>query len=394
MALGMKQWLAIVGGASALIAITALPPQTLEGNPNPVAPALARYRSVAREVNSVRRGLEARRRVDSLSSIVARDAVDGLALGLPERNEVTEEGLEEWKESLGEQLDTLSRRADETVIGFYFQSLAQGTEDGIRWPALRATFAGTHEGTDYCLHVVPDRDVFDADLRGAAESGLRECRLYAKYGMPGALVQEWLRAGNAAVATRSYRDPDLDLVVIAPTASGESRYGQYRLFPFDAPVFGMNRYLGIAYGRAPIDVIRCVAGDAEACAGAFTWYGADRAARSSATADELVITAEEELLDWGSGFVYVGEYLLADLELDFGEDAFARFWTSEEPVPEAFEGAFGVGIGDWMLGWVEAEIGLDDAGPELPSGTYLPTLLTFMALAAGASLAQSRRRVA
>ena len=382
MAIGMKQWLGIAGAACVLVAIVALPPRTPEGDPNPLPPAQARYRRVNQEVDRARRGLVARRWADSLSSRAMRDAVDGLALGLPERNQVTEEGLDEWRRSLSDQLDTLSRRAEGTVIGFYYQSLNEDREGGARAPALRATFAGTHDGTAYCLRVTPDADVFDADLRRLAQSGLRACRLYAKYGMPGPQIQRWIRAGNAGFATRSYP---------GEAEREDNRYGQYRLFPIEAPVFGMNRYL---YGVPALNTVRCVARRADACAEAFTNHGADRAARSPAAADDLATAADEELLDFRSGFVYEDQYLLADLEREFGEDAFARFWRSQEPVPDAFEAAFGTGVGEWVLNWVEAEIGFDDAGPALPSGTFLPTLLTFMALAAGASLAQVRRRVA
>jgi hypothetical protein len=43
--------------------------------------------------------------------------------------------------------------------------------------------------------------------------------------------------------------------------------------------------------------------------------------------------------------------LLADLERQFGETSFARFWRSDLEVSAAFEDAFGVTPGGWMHEW-------------------------------------------
>lgn len=86
-------------------------------------------------------------------------------------------------------------------------------------------------------------------------------------------------------------------------------------------------------------------------------------------------------------------HLFADLEREFGTEAFARFWTSDAAVPLAFESAFGIDAGTWMLRWTKEEVGTHQAGPGLRAGTSLLALLTLMALAATVSFMATRRRV-
>jgi hypothetical protein len=87
--------------------------------------------------------------------------------------------------------------------------------------------------------------------------------------------------------------------------------------------------------------------------------------------------------------------LLADLEADFGPEAFGRFWRSDAPVEMAFRDAFGIDVGPWVLSWVDRIYGTVPAGPRLAgSTTTWPLGLTLALFAAIAILFSRRRRVA
>ncbi len=85
------------------------------------------------------------------------------------------------------------------------------------------------------------------------------------------------------------------------------------------------------------------------------------------------------------------DYLLADLEAEFGADAFLRFWSSGDAVEDAFESAFGVTVGEWMTVWVDSVSGTLDPGPGLPRSASSGTMLA-LGLLAGIALLRNRRR--
>ena len=43
--------------------------------------------------------------------------------------------------------------------------------------------------------------------------------------------------------------------------------------------------------------------------------------------------------------------MLDQLEREFGSAAFARFWSSGAPMPQAFANAFGTSLGSWVQRW-------------------------------------------
>ena len=85
------------------------------------------------------------------------------------------------------------------------------------------------------------------------------------------------------------------------------------------------------------------------------------------------------------------EYLLADLEAEFGADAFLRFWSSTESVEDAFESAFGVEVGEWMTVWVDSVSGTTQPGPGLPRSASSGSMLA-LGLLAGIAFLRNRRR--
>jgi hypothetical protein len=204
------------------------------------------------------------------------------------------------------------------------------------------------------------------------------CTLYAQYGLPGTHVQEWMKAsalGFARVSEPEFAD------VVASSAPEP-------LIP--RGLFGLSRPLMWDENAA---VHACLAGRAEACERAVT----EPALLASGFRDTEWVLANSPAVDLGlrgrgPPFGYLDDALLFELEARFGQEAFQRFWTSGEPVPAAFEGAFGEPLGPWVLAWIERHVGLYRAGPSVPWGALGWSVLALMGLAFLASAAQTRRQ--
>jgi len=102
---------------------------------------------------------------------------------------------------------------------------------------------------------------------------------------------------------------------------------------------------------------------------------------------------DPERNSWLSPFGNLDDYLLADLEAEFGPDRFQRFWSSELELPEAFEAAFGVGLGEWVITWVDANMRISPAGPGMSKSAALGGILALSLFAAMAGAWARRRRV-
>ncbi len=53
---------------------------------------------------------------------------------------------------------------------------------------------------------------------------------------------------------------------------------------------------------------------------------------------------------------------MSDLEAEFGRDRFARFWTSDQSVEDAFAAAFDEPIGAWTMRWAQDRMGPQKSG--------------------------------
>ena len=387
MEIDMKQWAALVTLGLVLVAAWALPPSRL-GIQRPAAlPEVRRYDALAREARRDVGVLLSTRWSDSLSEVTVRTAVDGLAAGAFVSEEVTAGDYADWVARLREQSRSLQPRDERLVLGVYVQSAYQGRPEGLPAPAggSSGVYAGVRDGTPYCMLV--DRQALPLPARALRyRTDFGPCRLYAKYGWPGPRIERWLEAGGMRFAAAERRPQETP------------QYIRSWIEEVDSPVFGLKR---IPLVDEDPTGGRCLAGDAASCAALIAgreatywdvsnyWDGSDAAyvvANSPLTYTPRVGAAAQR---FGPS-----PYFLADLEDEFGTDAFARFWASDEDLPQAFEAAFGVELGDWALDWMQAEVGVHRAGPGLQAGTPLFVLLTIMALAALVSLVAVRRRVA
>jgi len=428
MAFRLRHWIASIAAGLALISIWLLPPDSFDRRERDVPAAeRIRYEELAHEMRTT---AEVLRRVlwsDSLSSLTVSEAKDGVSIATPRlfatlaaspesaaspapvaspttlvatpafRAAHPEELRERLDEAVRSEIAGLGPRRGDMLFGYVVQP-----SDHARLPGMRAaganrteTYVGSHDGADYCLQVrvaargresiVIERKLEGRDLRDASpRSGLLgPCRFYVKYGLAGAGVQRWIEGGGVAFARESAQDlPRRPAVLI--DANWVVRQTARR-----RAALGYNTW---AFGRRPVQTDQCLAGDPAGCAHLFE----NPAVGDPVLEDRLEVVRLSPATSIGPvtpyGSVFPDEaFLLADLESEFGAEAFARFWTSPEDVRVAFETAFGMDVGDWMLRWVEQSVGIEPAGPGLPRSASSGAMLAVMVLL-GLAYARHRER--
>ncbi len=395
MASGMKYWFGAVLVGFALIAAWQLPPD----------------RFPPRDVNlqtgeSIRLGAiyeegtntaETLRRVlwsDSLSTLTVAGPRQGFTLLMPANERVNGEQVAKLEAGILSEIQALGPREAEMVFGYVLQPLDQNRQAGfgVSHQERAETFVGTRDGIDYCLQIrlynrgrlglTLARKLAGADQTLPRSGTLGACRPYLEHGQAGADIQRWLERGgiNFAVETG---ESETDLELYRQMRLVYSSRG--RRVVFSSP--------GLQSGFLEGD--RCGAGQAEACAYLFF----NPAAVDPILASGLEQVRRSPAVSIGTRFSFLGflvdpEYLLSDLEAEFGPEAFGHFWRSSLEVEAAFREAFGVDAGVWVRDWVDATIGLESSGPGLPRSASSGSMLTISLLLGLAYLRSRRRRVA
>jgi hypothetical protein len=381
----MRYWLGCVAVGFALVAVWTLPPSSAPLATRQVRPEFERYEALSRELNGSYEALKRVRWADSLGALVARSAgARPLVLAPPSVDPMR---LADLEQAFAEEVGATTSDG-RLVLAQVFQPSDHGLDPSVRTNRMgrTETYAGSRDGVDYCMRVVVTSapvEAVEAQIE-ALRSGnpwftaWGACRFFAKHGMAGFDVLLWLKRGGTTYAR-----------IGTPRPTGF----EVRSRPARRGLFGMS---GITFGQPiPVPLDRCLSGSAAVCAGLFLTpadgghselrSNVESAERSPALAvgDDTGVLGPEALL------------LLADLEADFGPEAFGRFWRSDAPVEMAFRDAFGIDVGPWVLSWVDRIYGTVPAGPRLAgSTTTWPLGLTLALFAAIAILFSRRRRVA
>lgn len=222
-----------------------------------------------------------------------------------------------------------------------------------------AYYAGDRAGgAPYCAVVIP---YFQNNPVFSTRQGnlLGPCRVWARHGAAGPHITKWML-----------------------TTGGGFAQGEISRFDFD---YGEEIYYS-RFGSefwGSFESRRCRAGDVAACKRAV--IGLDSSARMIPRTSMTGTGHYMPRIAPGEGG------LLADMEMEFGSERFQRFWKSREPVEQAFEAAFGVSLGKWVLDWSEARYGRSTIGSRLKLDTVLLSLM-FMGLFAGLAVATVRGR--
>ncbi|HUP89752.1 MAG TPA: hypothetical protein VM100_10385 [Longimicrobiales bacterium] len=234
-----------------------------------------------------------------------------------------------------------------------------------------AFFSGTKAGTPYCVTSIdaydaksgyedwekPDGKVHRRFSGYRRHAILGACPFYGRYGAPGDSVARWLTASNA------------------------------RFYSFDPIEFEFNRsrreqvllQFGRGYIDVPITARACAAHRLDECANAFV-----------AVPDQSKRSWLGDM--WGGGALPSQHAVLSRLELEFGEERFGRFWTSDADVPTAFASAFGVTVGEWVYRQTNQLRGYVRATPRMSLQTVLLTLV-LVSLVLALTLSTTNRRV-
>jgi hypothetical protein len=352
MAIRMRAWLALVVGACAAVAITLLPPDRFEFPTPDEAPEQLRYDEALRELRRTHMMLQLSRWSDSLSALVQ-----------------TGSGVEETRSGIR--------------LAAFLQPVFHGALPGLpigipTWSSLTRT--DMDGATPFCLtvHASPGGPQFDAEAVPLAALP-DPCRVIDRFGAPGAHVEAWLERG--AWGFGSSRVPVPDHLRLRDHSYAE------------LPYFGDRRH---PLARENVFVGACLAGRPDACARAVLDPVDVEGNGSELRSVAARVGWSYADLDWSdeSPFRYLDDSLFADLERQFGEEAFTMFWSSDEEVPVAFEAAFGVELGDWVLTWADTQTGVSRAGPGLSFADIMLVIVTVGALTAMASGVGMRRRLA
>ena len=399
MAFRMKHWIGLVVVGMTLAAIAKLPPSSLFSRGAAVTSNVRiRYSRLQNDFRWTAEALLRLRWSDSLSALTLASAEERIAVGLHPSDDVTEAMAQALEATVRREVRALPRYVPGVVFGYFRLPFHLGRTADLRTSgrSRTETYVGTRDGIDYCLQVRVERNLMSA-IRNALDGSGRVppitgvtgvCRLYLQYGMAGPGVQDWLEAGGAALAIEKGDKPSTSQVaaransqlILAPPLLRQSR------------AFGFNVLSG---GNRPIEADQCRAGIESACGTLFL----SPAMANPRAQREIEIVRRSPVMSIGGAplvrsVAYDEEYLLADLEAEFGADAFLSFWTSTQGVPEAFESAFDVGVGEWMTTWVDSVIGTIPPSPALPRSASSGSLFAIGLLAGIAFLRNRKRGVA
>ena len=286
--------------------------------------------------------------------------------------------------------------------------------DRYRYSATRSlgiSYSGALVSGRGCVAITDgyvNRDDRIEVYRPSLEQALAPCLLHAAFGQPGREIGKWLLATRygAAGSNEWLRRPNSDAYGRGETPWATWHYPEMDSFdPIDSPMFW---FLGATLGGNTMraysmggPALRCLTGNLELC-------------RRSALEPAVVFEGAPDSLAWvpdqfiaRGGLLMphqIGEWLLSDLIREEGREKFARFWSSDSPVAEAFHDAFGRELGAWVRAWAQRKWesgGLhsgEAAGPVLLGASlrieWLPLALFWSALALViVSLAATRREV-
>ncbi len=356
MAPWMKHWPALVAVGCGLVALWLLPPDPPRRSLNYVPPTEAQalkveLRKEAERLNDV---LKRVHWLDSLSGVLAEAQPDqnGVIVSFPEG--IDDATTEQFRAQVALEIGRLGIESTEYTFAVARPNGRSGNHEAFSWvlrtqPEFYALEPGDRK---VCLALRPFPDAPQSDFWGwgwsrtpGASNILGPCTHYLIHGSPGPAIGAWLRLGAAQFGMRY----------------AESRN------PFGAPSgSSLERMLRAPFGGRGITrnpgAHNCLAGDEQACGNSV--LDAKLPAASLGLGDDVPAFLHRDL--WGGAFYTFEESLLYDLEQEFGRDAFGRFWRSGQDVETAFQAAFGLPIGEWVLSWAQARLGVYRMGP-MPS---------------------------
>ena len=341
MATGMKSWLSMGAVGMALVFVWTLPvPDEAPGRqelPAQTQRHLELQRAVARE----------RAHLVRLDWIDSLNATLGAKKGASAIVRMPGDAMADSVRALEERLAVEIGRGGppQATFGVFVTKPPPGgsSQHATQEPAHDEYYVGIHEGTPYCFVVrVDPREpsaVFASLRRGGMSFGrprlgrpsvdLGPCSFVIKYGLPGQLVGQWLKAGSFSRGLDAEDD------------AGSDAYGRgYASAQYQSTM----RNVSLA-GQS------CLRRDVARCSEIFLSPRTMEAGSIPLHLASVVPELWEGAAGQGYHLQFIENSMLSDLEREFGSERFARFWSSPSAVTEAFQSAFRVEPGLWLQRW-------------------------------------------
>lgn len=410
MAPDMKRAVLIVGVWCTALTLWLVPAEMLplNGYDSPLLAAEDQAANAIREKAYAANSLLKRLRlVDSLKTRLLSSSTGPVVIDLP-----PEAGPEEWNllsEAVRRQVAYLGGGDADMIVGVSFVDRRFGNHPDFQQQVrpLADYFSGTVDGRPFCLVSYPfkandptnprSRSYLRGAIRlrtNAASSNnagghptdvLGPCSFYLVHGSPGPAVRRWLRDdGMARLARtpwphRASRFP--------PAGNHRGMYGEWESTSRD--FVALRSTLGEGCLAGQVDACRRAVLDPLAFAKRDS-YPELRAPESYPGLEEWIYSENSGL---GQPFGGRERTWMGDLEAEFGPERFARFWTSDQTVEDAFTTAFGEPIEMWTMRWAQDRMGPQKAGPSTDLLSVLLTLVTLLTCVWIATATATRRRV-
>ena len=381
MAHWMKHWPALVAIGCGLVALWLLPPDPPREVDTYVPPTEAQALKVAL-VNEARRlndVLKRTRWLDSLTEVLANSQPDenGVIFSFPE-GPLNDAWVRDLRSQVAQEIDQLGIENAEYLFAVARPNVYSGNHELFEG-------RGTTTTTEFYTLRTGDRMVC-LMLNQRRGTTLGPCAQFLIHGTPGPAIRSWLSQGAAQFAMRHVpaRSPSAGLsrmerLLIRSPPAGLSRSERLFIKIGNQGLFGIR-------GRVTPGAHNCLAGDEQACRESVLQV--KRPARYRFGPD---LPAFVHLALMNGPFYTYEESLFYDLEQEFGREAFGRFWTSDQDVDIAFQAAFGLPIGAWVMGWAQARLGVNRMGP-MPSLEAIIISLGVISFFLTIAIAMGRRR--
>lgn len=389
----LKRWFLAAVTACGLAAALLLPPQPQDFRSRRglrQTPERQRARNLQNQINGYNELLKRHRWTDSLSAILAESSERGaLVVGVaPFVSDSTESLLRSVIERELEQITTTG----EVPFGLFVLDRSSGSHPDVRSSSYPSGeyISGHLQDNPFCMLIYTAPDSAAADRLIVSDLGTRSqrsghnvlgvCAPYRRYGIPGAHIGEWLHSG----ALRFGREQSRDRILARFAANIREVFIQRTAY------LVVNRRFSPFWWRFPqnVDVEPCLMGDRDACRRSVVEVRPSTSLQYSGFPGS--ITRQGRYQNLYSGF---DSALFADLEEEFGHEAFATFWKSPQDVEVAFEEAFGVPIGEWVMQWAQTRLGRWPRGARMKPMTLLLSVLTLAATVGAGTYVVSRQRV-
>ncbi|HEV8123517.1 MAG TPA: hypothetical protein VGP80_04710 [Gemmatimonadales bacterium] len=363
MALTLGRWLAWMGLGSAGLAVALLPPSPpKDWPPRPVDNQVrtsARLETKLRQAYDELHTAELVLTIDSLARIGL--PTEGYPVVLPlggassgTRDSLQQQIIRSWA--------TLPGTGHE-VVPIYL--VLAGSDSDKVWQSRYLLPDSVHRGG--CVTLLKSDGWLgrrsDSELLRTLFDETGPCMWYAVHGTPGPTIDRWIRG------------PGINLMVRYDTA-GRSENDAFQLdFGYYVP--------GMVY-QASENLLTCLHGDEVVCVKLVMGEGARQ--------DSSLVRVIEPEWSWRLPMGGESSAWLSDLQREMGVERFSRFWHSELPVAEAFQQAFGMGLGTWNRRWLTRTYSGIHPGP-LPRSRSVAYAGGVMLLLFGLAAAVAVRKV-